>query len=275
MLNPFKEGREKELKVGSHVILNHETKPYTWNGSNIHGNSINYAMRDKMIVTELDFHDAVINDGLRIDPVHLIVVSNPDEEGKISDFKVGDRVELNERTKPYTSYDGRNSHIQENCELEVVKLLNNDLLTVVEKNCGRQRVINKRHLNKLSEIEFKIGDEVVLRPETKPYTLKNTKGIPVSKQAELNDYLVYKVEKFFHDGDIYISGDNFGRNCISPHHLKQAKKDTNIGTLSVDLELNELLKDIDIVELRLAIFNGDTSRTLEEMQAIEKWLLNK
>ena len=206
MLNPFKEGREKELKVGSHVILNHETKPYTWNGSNIHGNSINYAMRDKMIVTELDFHDAVINDGLRIDPVHLIVVSNPDEEGKMSDFKV--------------------------------------------------------------------GDEVVLRPETKPYTFKGSEG-NIEELENLEDNEIYKISYIHSDGDVAIVLDGQDYSNISPHHLKYAKEDTNISTLSVDLDLNELIKDIDIVELRLAIFKGNTSRTLEEMQEIEKWLLNK
>lgn len=123
--------------------------------------------------------------------------------------------------------------------------------------------------------EFKVGDKVVLRPETKPYTFLNCVGNKVETQTYLNEKESYIILGISRDGDLYIGKEDTHICYISPHHLKHAKENTNIGTLSVYLELNDLLKDIDIVELRLSIFNGDTSRTLEEMQAIENWLLGE
>lgn len=202
---------------------------------------------------------------------------------------VGKEVLLLKETKPYFGRAMYSDNLTKSIEEEDHLILNE-----VSRNGDwvgvSGYVINPKHIalkeitiseihdlssNKEQEVKYKIGDEVVLRPETRPYSLKNTKGVAIPKQAELNDSLMYKVEKVLHDGDVYISGDGITRNCISHHHLKHAKENTNIGSLSVDLELNDLLKDIDLVELRLAIFNGDTSRTLEEMKAIEEWLLGE
>ena len=126
-----------------------------------------------------------------------------------------------------------------------------------------------------SRVKYKIGDEVVLRPETKPYTFTNCLG--KSAEAIIGEFpekKTFTVNEIHNDGDVFLCAiDNEVSGYINPRHLKHAKEDTNIGTLSVDLELNELLKDIDIVEIRLAIFNGNTSRTLEEMKEIEEWIL--
>lgn len=124
-------------------------------------------------------------------------------------------------------------------------------------------------------MQYKIGDEVVLRPETRPYTwmdgdLKVFEHNDSSNTEKMTGGLIVVSAD---NENITVQGDNGFRECYLPKHLKHAKEDTNIGTLSVDLELNELLKDIDIVELRLAIFNGNTSRKLEEMKEIEEWIL--
>ena len=124
-------------------------------------------------------------------------------------------------------------------------------------------------------MKYKIGDEVVLRPETKPYTFKDFAGEPIKKYVIIHDDKIYKVMSVHGNGDVTIYCDGSSASNISIHHIKHAKENTTIGTLSVDLDPNELLKDIDIVELRLSIFNGDTSRTLEEMKAIESWLLGE
>lgn len=140
--------------------------------------------------------------------------------------------------------------------------------------------------------EFKIGDKVVLRPETKPYTFRSDNDDEI-KIEEL-DYYVYQeftyiVKEVLDDGDILISHDGYNQGYIAPWHLKHAKEDTAFedfhenlyqiySDLFNDLESDlkaelEKIKDIDVVELRLAIFNGNTSRTLEEMKEIESWLL--
>lgn len=137
-------------------------------------------------------------------------------------------------------------------------------------------------------MQYKIGDEVVLRPETKPYTKKSHDDGDIVRNG-LIDELVYIVDGIHADGDIYVIHDGIDYGYIQPHHLKHSKEDTefedyheklyqnysdSFNDLESDLKAElEKIKDIDIVELRLAIFNGDTSRTLEEMKAIEKWLL--
>lgn len=136
-------------------------------------------------------------------------------------------------------------------------------------------------------MQYKIGDEVVLRPETKPYTKKSHDDDVV--RNGLADELVYTVYEIHEDGDISITNDGFGYGYIQPHHLKYAKEDTMfedfhkeqfrqyseaLAVLEDDMkEELDKFKDIDIVELRLSIFNGDTSRTLEGMKEIEAWLL--
>ena len=72
-----------KFKVGQKVKLNPETKPYTWNGSRIHGISINKINKyQDLIITELDLSDAVINDTLRIDPYHLLPLEETIEQDK-------------------------------------------------------------------------------------------------------------------------------------------------------------------------------------------------
>lgn len=123
--------------------------------------------------------------------------------------------------------------------------------------------------------EFKVGGKVVLRPETKPYTFLNCNENRVKIFGNLSDKQNYSVLSISLDGDLSIGTDGNHICHISPRHVKHAKENNILSTLSVDLNLNDILKDISMVELRLAIFNGNPSRTLQEMQEIENWLLNK
>lgn len=122
-------------------------------------------------------------------------------------------------------------------------------------------------------MKYKIGDEVVLRTETKPYTFLNCNENRVKIFGNLSDKQNYSVLSISLDGDLSIGTDGNHICHISPRHVKHAKENNILSTLSVDLELNELIIDTDMVELRLAILNGSTSRTLQEMKDIEKWIL--
>ncbi|QHJ78576.1 MAG: hypothetical protein [Caudoviricetes sp.] len=93
-------------------------------------------------------------------------------------------------------------------------------------------------------MQYKIGDEVVLRPETKPYTFRSDHDDEI-KIEEL-DYYVYQEFTYI----VKEVLDDFQSREIPSY-------------------------DIDTTELRLSIFNGDTSRTLEEMKAIEAWLFGE
>ena len=116
--------------------------------------------------------------------------------------------------------------------------------------------------------EFKIGDKVVLRPETKPYGYKSVDSGSCTLSQKPNEDLIYYIIKIYVDGDIEIkSAESYNRVSVSPHHLKHVPQDF--------MELDTNIKPCDNKELRLSIFNGNPSRTLEEMQDIEKWLLNK
>ena len=122
-------------------------------------------------------------------------------------------------------------------------------------------------------MKCKIGDEVVLRPETKPYTFLNCNENRVKIFGNLSDRQNYSVLSISLDGDLSI-GTNGNYIChISPRHVKHAKENNILNTLSVDLNLNDILKDFNMVELRLAILRCSTSRTLQEMKDIEKWIL--
>ena len=162
--------------------------------------------------------------------------------------------------------------------------------------------------------EFKVGDKVVLRPETKPYTFRSDHDDEI-KIEEL-DYYVYQeftyiVKEVLDDGDVLISHDGYNKGYIAPWHLKHAKEDTKfedfhkeqfrqyseeLAVLESDMkerlyrleptiklkgvfddfQSREILShNIDTTELRLSIFNAKPNRTLEEMQAIENWLLGE
>lgn len=143
-------------------------------------------------------------------------------------------------------------------------------------------------------MQYKIGDEVVLRPETKPYTFRSDHSDEI-KIKELDSYVyedfIYKVKEICEDGDLLIAHHGYNITHIAPWHIKHAKEDTMfedfhkeqfrqyseaLAVLEDDMKAElDKLKDIDIVELRLSIFNGDTSRTLEEMKEIEAWLLRE
>lgn len=142
-------------------------------------------------------------------------------------------------------------------------------------------------------MQYKIGDEVVLRPETKPYTwIDGDLKVFEHNDSSNTDKMIGRLIVVSADNEnITVQGDNGFRECYLPKHLKHAKEDTafedyheklhqqysdSFNDLESDVKAElEKLKDIDLVELRLAIFNGDTSRTLEEMKAIEAWLLGE
>lgn len=144
-------------------------------------------------------------------------------------------------------------------------------------------------------MKYKIGDEVVLRPETKPYTFLNCVGNDVEIETFLQTFLiekqVYSILDVSIDGDFSIGKEDIHICYIGHKHLKHAKEDTSFEDYHEKLSQNysdsftslesDMKAELDkleyenIVELRLAIFNSNTSRTLEEMQAIEAWLLGK
>ena len=116
--------------------------------------------------------------------------------------------------------------------------------------------------------EFKIGDKVVLGPETKPYTFHRHGGGQKEIEVQPNDELDYRITHIYNDGDVDISAiDGSDDTSISPHHLKHAPQDF--------MELDTNIEPCDNEELRFMIFHSNPSRTLEEMQDMEKWLLNK
>lgn len=133
-----------------------------------------------------------------------------------------------------------------------------------------------------------IGKEVVLNEDTKPYKFAN--GIykdksSVIQMTESKKLVITHVDGV---GDVFIAVYDKNNNLIGRHHIfathlslatptlqemdeLEEPKNTVLDTLSVDVSVSS----IESVELRLAIFNGDTSRTLEQMKEIEAWLLNK
>lgn len=78
-------------------------------------------------------------------------------------------------------------------------------------------------------MQYKIGDEVVLRPETKPYTFREDYSDEI-KIKELDSYVyddfIYTVKDVFEDGDLLIAHDGYNITHIAPWHLKHAKEDT-------------------------------------------------
>lgn len=122
-------------------------------------------------------------------------------------------------------------------------------------------------------IEFKVGDKVVLRPETKPYTFTNQLCSYSEIKVELPENITYMVDYIHADGDIYIIS-NCWRGHIRPIHLKHAESTKKVKGEFSDFQLRVIPRNgIDTTELRLSIFNAKPNRTLEEMQAIEDWLL--
>lgn len=102
--------------------------------------------------------------------------------------------------------------------------------------------------------EFKVGDKVVLRPETKPYFGASLYWGKISKQIEEIENL--EVERILDEYDCIVVSGGF---LIKPCHLKH-----------VEEQFNEYL-----YELRLDIFKTNPNLSVNEMQEIEKWLLNK
>ena len=121
--------------------------------------------------------------------------------------------------------------------------------------------------------EFKVGDKVVLRPETKPYTYTESIENVEERGDILNEDSIHEVNEIDKDGNVWIEYSDTGFvAALRPHHLKHAVGNTNLGTLSVDAEeeFNEHL-----YELRLDIFKTNPSLPVDQMQEIENWLLNK
>lgn len=109
--------------------------------------------------------------------------------------------------------------------------------------------------------DFKVGDKVVLRPETKPYGYKSVDGGSCTLSQKPNEDLIYYIIKIYVDGDIEIkSSESYNRVSVSPHHLKHVANE---------------IEDSYSLDLRLEIFKTNPSLSVSEMQDIEKWLLNK
>lgn len=144
--------------------------------------------------------------------------------------------------------------------------------------------------------EFKVGDKVVLRPKTKPYSYTNPDGKQYIRD-DIDDKLTYNVLNIYDDGEVRIRDSEEIRYSfpINPHHLKHAKEDYNDNPYRFEYavgsfdnprsrlhdqlqglqELDTNIEPCDNEELRFMIFHSNPSRTLQEMQDIEKWLLNK
>ena len=139
--------------------------------------------------------------------------------------------------------------------------------------------------------EFKVGDKVVLRPETKPYTYESLRGDKVEKSNIPKQDIEYTITEI--DGKNLVIKGVGHHDIISPHHLKYSKKDYNDNPYRFEYavgdfdnprsRLNDQIQDLqefkitpfDNEELRFMIYHGNPSRTLEEMQAIENWLLGE
>ena len=146
-------------------------------------------------------------------------------------------------------------------------------------------VLGEESMSHDNTVKFKVGDKVKLRPETKPYTYLMFNGKVAEKRETLKDGFIYTIQAISDDGDIHVNHDGLGLSAVRPIHLKHAKQDYNDnpyrfeyavgGFDSFKSRMDTPCNDIDTMELRLAIFNAKPNRTLEEMQDIEKWLLNK
>lgn len=116
--------------------------------------------------------------------------------------------------------------------------------------------------------EYKVGDKVMLRPETKPYTFQRYGGGQKEIEEQLNDGMVYRITYIYNDGDVDVEAiDGSDDTSISPYHLK------HISQAFTELDTN--IEPCNNEELRFMIYHSNPSRTLKEMQDIEKWLLNK
>ena len=103
--------------------------------------------------------------------------------------------------------------------------------------------------------EFKVGDKVVLRPETKPYTFINCYGCSTEKLHDTNDFDVYTIMSFDKKRNAEIGFEDYSFGKIDTDHLKHVEEEVN--------------------QLRLDIFRTNPSLSVLEMQDIENWLLNK
>ena len=77
--------------------------------------------------------------------------------------------------------------------------------------------------------EFKVGDKVVLRPETKPYTFLNCYGNISSSGDIVYDNKTYIVLGIKSDGNITIKDkdDYMQVTCLCKHHLKNIEEKVN------------------------------------------------
>lgn len=132
-----------------------------------------------------------------------------------------------------------------------------------------------------------IGKEVVLNEDTKPYGCiafdfdsGDTRCLSDASRISLMDV--------DNDGDAIVhifssSGEYIDWFYIRIRHLSLAtptlqemdELEKPAINISNTISINNSASNIESVELRLSIFNGDPSRTLEEMKEIEAWLLNK
>lgn len=139
----------------------------------------------------------------------------------------------------------------------------------------------------IEEAKSNIGKEVVLNEDTKPYAYSH-RNLTFGEIELIESNHKLNIKDIDDDGDVIVNifgenGELITYDYILPTHLSlstptlqemdelEKPKNTVLDTFSVDVSV----LNIESVELRLAIFNGNTSRTLEEMQAIEAWLLGK
>lgn len=142
---------------------------------------------------------------------------------------------------------------------------------------GSEMYFKANELEFMEMSDFKIGDKVVLRPETKPYTYKShndIKEIPFEVRDE-----IHTVTAVLDDGDIGIMNNIGSEVAIQARHLKHVlNKPHHSSYESFSCMTDNYAPNIESCsneELRFMIFHSNPSRTLQEMQDMEKWLLNK
>ena len=113
-------------------------------------------------------------------------------------------------------------------------------------------------------VTLKLGDEVMLDRNTKPYTYKSWLDGEIKEKynvpPESGVYTLLKID----ENNVTI-GCNGYEDVILKKHLLLVKPNID--------EKHGYSKDR--VELRLSIFNNNKSKSLEEMKAIEEWILGK
>ena len=111
--------------------------------------------------------------------------------------------------------------------------------------------------------DLKVGDVVKLDKSTKPYTYRSEFTGKVEEKTPSVEEENYTIESI--DGDCaIIEGKRYIEKILLKHLIPMKNNINN--------KQDDTIK-FDMAELRLSIFNSNKSKSLEEMKAIEEWIL--